>query len=304
MIAHVDPDILVLQGFDYDAGGAALSAFNAALGYPVTIAWRPNTGEATPFDLDGDGRRRGARDAQGYGEFAGQGGMAILSRFTFDSVRSVDYSAMLWRDLPGHIMPDMAPEIAAAQRLSTTGHWRITFDIAGSPLTVMTFHATPPVFDGPEDRNGRRNHDEVMFWHYLLDGTLGEAPQGPLVILGDANLDPADGDGRSEAMRALLSHPRLQDPAPRSEGGTHAAERDGGMNVAQRGDPALDTADWPDAAPWPGNLRVDYVLPSRDLTIIDSGVFWPGPEDPQVVLLGEGDVSRHRLVWVDLMLGR
>jgi hypothetical protein len=63
---------------------------------------------ATGLDLDGDGRLGGAADAQGFGEFTGQGGMAILSRHPIGPV--TDHSAFLWRDLPGQIMPELPPE--------------------------------------------------------------------------------------------------------------------------------------------------------------------------------------------------
>ena len=76
-------------------------------------------------------------------------------------------------------------------------------------------------------------------------------------------------------------------------------------NPGHRGDPALDTADWREDG-GPGNLRADYVLPSADFRILDAGVFWPAPEDPKAGLLGsERDgATRHRLVWVDLVLQR
>ena len=75
-----------------------------------------------------------------------------------------------------------------------------------------------------------------------------------------------------------------------------AAARDS-ANAGQRGDPALDTADWPEAD-GPGNLRVDLVLPSRDLTLRASGVLWPAPGAPLAEAVAAA--SRHRLVWVDV----
>ena len=104
----------------------------------------------------------------------------------------------------------------------------------------------------------------------------------------------------------LLVHPALTDPRPTSKGGLVAAQSDGGANAAQAGDPALDTADWRDDGAGPDNLRVDYVLPSRAFVVTGTGVFWPAPDDPLFPLLG-GDGnggSRHRLVWVDLVLQR
>ncbi len=174
---------------------------------------------------------------------------------------------------------------------------------SGEALHLLTFAATTPVFDGPEDRNGLRNHDEVVFWTHYLDGALAwPPPDGPVVVLGNANLDPVDGDGRRETIRGLLAHARLQDPEPRSAGGAAAAGTQGGVNLAQNGPPSMDTADWRDED-GPGNLRVSYALPDRRLQVTGSGVFWPAPEDPQHGLItGEG-LPRHRLVWVDVAIG-
>jgi hypothetical protein len=66
-----------------------------------------------------------------------------------------------------------------------------------------------------------------------------------------------------------------------------------------------DTADWPEEG-GPGNLRVDYVLPSTGLEIVGSGVFWPAPGDPLARLTEikgrDRASSDHRLVWVDIRL--
>ncbi len=304
VIVQMHPDILHLNGIDYDLGNHALTALRDALraagvDYPHLFALRPNSGMATGLDMDGDGRIGRARDAQGYGRFNGQDGMAILSRLPIDATAAQDFSAFPWKDLPGAIPPtiDGAPFPSEAawqvQRLSSVGHWDVPVQLPGGPaLHLLAFHATTPVFDGPEDRNGRRNHDEVTFWRRYLDGALPfPAPQGPVVILGDANLDSHDGDGRHEAIVKLLSDPRLQDPAPVSTGGGAEA-----ANADQTGNPALDTADWDD--PVPGNLRVDYVLPSAGLTVLASGVFWPAAGAPSGDIVRQA--SRHRLVWVDL----
>ncbi len=296
VIATARADVILLTDIDYDYGLAALSLLAdqlAAAGapYPYRFALAPNTGLPTGLDLDGNGRLSEARDAMGYGRFAGDGGMAILSRLPIDDAAVQDMTALLWRDLPGAILPpDLAPDAARIQRLPTTGHWAVPLTLPGGSLTLLAWHASPPVFDGAEDRNGRRNHDEAALWRHYLDGALPFAPpDGPFVVLGDANLDPVDGDGRAGALLSLLSHPALQDPAPRSAF-THA-------DPAHEGDPATDTASFPDG---PGALRVDYVLPSRDLTVTDAGVIWPAPDDPFAAIVQSA--SRHRLVWVDVVL--
>lgn len=300
VIAAAAPDILLLTGIDYDHDLMALAAFAgllSALGrdYPFRFAARPNSGMTTGLDLDGDGRRGGARDAQGFGRFAGEGGMAILSRLPIDTEGVRDFSAFLWRDLPGALIAGAGPdaEAAAMQRLSTTAHWDVPVILPdGGRLHLLAFRATPPVFDGPEDRNGRRNHDEAAFWLRYLDGALPWAPPAaPFVILGNANLDPADGDGRPAALSALLSDPRLHDPAPR---GDHRRAEPG-----HRGDPALDTALFSGG---PGGLRLDYVLPSAGLGVIAAGVLWPAEDTALAATLAQA--SRHRPVWVEIDLPR
>lgn len=301
VIAHAAPDILLLNGVDYDADLHALRALRdliAAHGHRFEhlFALRPNSGMQTGLDLDGDGNAHTARDAQGYGRFGGHGGMAVLSRHPIreDDVR--DFSAFLWRDLPGADMPLWkdgtpfpSPRAQAIQRLSSVGHWVVPVDAEGRILTLLASNPTPPVFDGPEDRNGRRNADEIRFWQHFLDGAFGPAPTERFVILGNLNLDPEDGQGRRDAIRALLSDPRLQDPEPASAGGAQADD------PLQTGDPSLDTAAFD---PPVGHLRTDYVLPSADLAVAGAGVLWPAPDDAMAAVAAS--VGRHRLVWVDL----
>jgi hypothetical protein len=179
---------------------------------------------------------------------------------------------------------------------------------------VLASHPTPPTFDGPEDRNGTRNHDEIRFWadyvtpgagRYIYDDEGrrgGLRPGSRFVIMGDQNADPLDGDSVNAAINQLLDSRRITDPLPTSAGAVEAARLQGGANLTHRGNPAYDTADFNDN-PAPGNLRADYVLPSRrGLKVIDAGVFWPVRSDPLSRLTGEFPfpTSDHRLVWVDL----
>jgi hypothetical protein len=101
---------------------------------------------------------------------------------------------------------------------------------------------------------------------------------------------------------------RIQDPRPESAGG--AAAHSGGANASHRGPAAQDTADWRDD-PGPGNMRVDYVLPSIGLEVTGSGVFWPLAVSPLARLIAKDPTggrrpvsSDHRLVWVDIVVGR
>ncbi|WP_281992326.1 endonuclease/exonuclease/phosphatase family protein [Sulfitobacter geojensis] len=269
VIANANADVIALQGIDYDLQNLALAALADTLGYPHFFAAPPNAGLMTPLDLDGNGRLGEAADAQGYGRFFGQGSMAILSQHPILTDEVQDFSTLLWRDLPMALLPQAdgkpfpSAEAQAIQRLSSHGHWAVPIQHPTmGRVTILTYHATPPVFDGPEDRNGKRNHDETAFWNRYLDGTFGTVPKDRFVLMGDANLDPNTGDGIGRAIDNLLSDPRLQDPLPMQPTVTFSQT---------------------------GPMRVDYVLPSADWRVTAAQVT---PAIP--------DASRHSLVWVDL----
>lgn len=293
VLAGLDADVILLTSVDYDRGGVALRLLAerlAAAGatYPYRFAFRPNTGMQTGFDVDGNGRIGDPRDAQGFGQFSGQGGMAVLSRLPVDEGAARDFSGFLWRDLPGGLGSD-PPDLAAVQRLATTGFWDVPVETASGPLHLLAWHATPPVFDAADDRNGRRNHDEAAFWRLYLDGALPMAPpEGPFVLLGDGNLDPADGDGLRAGIAGLLAHPAVQDPAPKGQQNR--------TDPGQTGDAGLDTVIYPDR----GGLRLDYVLPSSGLRVTAAAVLWPVEGDPLLADLTAA--SHHFPVWVELEL--
>ena len=286
VIAGAGPDVIALWGMDWDLEGRAVAALADALetaGHPMPyhMALRPNRARPTGLDLNGNGRLHEPEDAQSYGSFTGENGLAVLSRHPIQSNEIEDYSQLLWADLPSAQLPwPGAPEgVSDVLRLSATSHALIPIETPEhGRLWLGTYAAQTPVFDGPEDRNGRRNADENRFWSLLLDGALSRpAPRG-LVIAGHANLDPVSGEGQRDVMREVLADPRLSDPAPQGAGGRK-------------------TVDWKrdDLPP----LRLSYVLPDRDWRIIDSAVVWPS-EDGEALATVEA-ASRHRLVWVDLI---
>ena len=318
IIAHTKPDILLLNEFDYDSNLVALTAFAEVLreqgvDYPYLFAQPVNSGEPSGLDLNMDGRTNDAEDAYGFGRFTGQYGLAILSRYPIDAPAARSFRSLLWRDLPGANLPRnpdgssyFSDDVLDRFRLSSKSHWDVPVLVNDRTIHLLASHPTPPVFDGPEDMNGWRNHDEVAFWQHYIDGTTFTDDQGQtrafdggsFVILGTLNADPVDGDGRHDAIRALLAHPEIQDPLPASEGAAQSPTHQG-----QIGPQAQDTTNWPETD-GPGNLRVDYVLPSRDLTISDAGGFWPSDAAPEAKLLKSDDglYSDHILVWVELIL--
>lgn len=310
IIASVQPDILLLNDFDYDLGGVALGLFADGLAakgvsYPYRFALRPNTGMPSGVDLDGDGWLGGPGDNQGFGQFAGSQAMAVLSRLPIEASAAKDFSAELWKNLPGAVLPIVDgqpwPSQTAwnTQRLSSKGHWDVPIRLPeGRMIHLLAAHPTPPVFDGPEDQNGLRNRDEIRFWSLYLEQL---SPDAEFVILGDLNADPNDGEGSHAAIRGLLAHPLVQDVRPTSRGAVVASDLQAGPNLKQVSDPTFDTVDW-DEGRTPGNMRVDYVLPSANLQISGAGVFWPAPDQVGFALVGSDGSrgSHHRLVWVDV----
>ena len=326
IVQRVRPDILLLQEFDHDAEGVALREFQAnylarpqngaeAIRFAHSFFTESNTGQPSGFDLNHDGAIQGGEDALGFGEFPGQYAMALLSRFPFDLAHVRTFRKFLWRDMPGALLPPgwYSPEELAVLPLSSKNHWDVPVLIGRKTLHLLASHPTPPSFDGPEDRNGRRNHDEIRFWNdYLTPGKSGYVRDDAgvsggfrgkrFIVMGDQNSDPVDGGSLNDAIGALIAHPRVNAGfVPRSAGAAEAAAAQGGANETQRGDPRTDTADFNDRVA--GNLRVDYLLPSAGIRVCGGGVFWPGRAEPAAALVW-GDrpppSSDHRLVWLDI----
>ena len=248
--------------------------------------------------------------------------MVVSSMYPIDYDNIRTFQLFLWKDMPGAMLPDdpdtpdpadwYSPEELDVFRLSSKSHWDVPVEIGHKTVHFLVSHPTPPVFDGPEDRNGTRNYDEIRFWadyiipsrsSYIYDdnGKKGGLKPGSLfVIAGDQNSDPNDGDSIPGSIQQLLDHPLVSTKkTPQSEGAVEQASLQGGANDSHISDPAFDTADFADSTP--GNLRADYVLPRKNMSIRDSGVFWPTSDDPLFSLVGTFPFpsSDHRLVWID-----
>ncbi len=336
IIQRTRPDVILINEFDYDAAHASLGLFqdnylgvsqNGAppIHYPYAYTAPSNTGIYSGFDLDNSGAAGDfvPNDSFGFGFFEGQFGMAVYSMYPIDFDRIRTFQHFLWKDMPGALLPDdpaidgpadwYSPEELNVFRLSSKSHWDVPIKIGRNTVHFLVSHPTPPVFDGEEDRNGTRNHDEIRFWadyvtpgrnRYIYDDNGrrgGLSPRAKFVIAGDQNSDPLDGDSIPGSAQLLLDNPRINTAlTPSSAGAVEASLVQGGANETHSSDPAFDTADFSDVAP--GNLRADYVLPSTTLRLLDGGVFWPTSDDPLFALVGNFPFpsSDHRLVWIDV----
>jgi len=340
IIQRIRPDVLLINEIDYDgpAGDQDAAAqpdttgdrsVNSAtrfrdlylkrgqnglssLDYPHLFYRPSNTGLPTGQDLDNDGKNDGPADAFGFGNYPGQYAMALYSRFPIDTAAARTFRMFLWAEMPGNLMPDGRngkPEFYSAEearifRLSSKSHWDVPVQIGNRVVHVLASHPTPPIFDGPEDSNGRRNFDEIRLWaDYIAGGNRagyirddlgrkgGLSPDAEFVVMGDLNSDPVRSDkpyGKA-AVRQLLDLPVVQDPKPQSNG-----------SLAEPN--AIELEDY---LPYRTSKfgRIDYCLPSRGIRVFESHVFWPAPNDPLHGLVDPPEpASDHYLVWVDLAL--
>jgi hypothetical protein len=351
IIQRARPDVLLVNEFDFYPDEQAARLFQRnylsvsqhgakPIEFPFRFVKPSNTGIASGKDLDNDGQvvttpGTGAygNDSFGFGEFPGKFGLAVFSRLPIDYGKARTFQLFRWKDMPGALLPDdpataaphdwYSPDELDIFRLSSKSHWDVPIEVGhGRDVHFLVSHPTPPVFDGPEDRNGTRNHDEIRFWadyinpwgsRYIYDDRGrhgGLTPGAHFVIAADMNADPVDGDSTAGAIQQLLDNPRINTSVtPTSPGGPEQSALQGGANATHKGNPAFDTADFADTAP--GNLRADYVLPDRFTKIVSSFVFWPRTTDPLFPLVGTFDPallpngngfpsSDHRLVAVDM----
>ena len=319
IIQRLNPDIILLNEFDYlDDKHQALQRFithylnkrqhgQKAIDFPYFYQGPVNTGVNSGLDLDGDGEvGKLPGDGYGYGHFPGHFGMALLSKYPIDVDNIRSFQHFKWHDMPNALMPIdpvttkpwYSKEVWQALRLSSKSHWDVPVKVNDKTIHILASHPTPPVFDGPEDRNGKRNHDEIRFWHDYISPELagyiyddkgikgGLKAEQAFVILGDLNASTVDGNAIKTAISSLLNNAKIKDVMPQSQAGK--------LHKPDNVNAKYHTSNW--------GMRVDYVLPSViGLTVNDSGVFWPLANDGSYRLIKDRSASSdHRLVWLEL----
>ena len=322
IIQRLRPDIIILNEFDYSKQSATdvqnfikhylkeSQTNSKPIDYPYFYNAPVNTGVDSGLDLDKDGIASGTKgDAFGFGLFPGHYGMLVLSKYPiqFEQIRTFQH--FLWKDMPNHLLatikdengqPYYSQQAQQILRLSSKSHWDIPVKIGNRTIHLLASHPTPPVFDGPENRNGKRNHDEIRFWTDYLSGSeqsayiyddnrrSGGFNGDDFVIAGDLNASPDEGDGIKSGIQGLLEHSLVNASfVPQSDGGS--------VNTPDTPHSAQHTAAWA--------MRADYVLPSTSLDVTESGVFWPKQDDPLHRLIKDRQSSSdHRLVWVDIIV--
>jgi endonuclease/exonuclease/phosphatase family metal-dependent hydrolase len=269
----------VFSGHDLDNDGAVTAT------YPVPPG---ASASGDPGAQTKEGRLYG-NDCWGFGTFPGQYAMALLvdERLVIETEKVRTFQRMPWDYMPGNFMPSKtdgtgfySDEEKKLFRLSSKSHWDV-------PVTLPN-GAVLHVLDGPEDRNGRRNHDEIRLWMdylfndpYLVDDKStygGLAADASFVIVGDLNSDPKKGDSYKNPIGKLLANRRvLKFDAPKAD-----------LDI-----PGLEPTD---TAMF--KMRVDHVIPSKDLKVSASGVWRALPASN----VGGKFPSDHFPVWMDVVV--
>lgn len=331
IIKKINPDILIINEIDHDYQSiqeglilnlvrfedAYLSRGEDGITFPHKFTAPCNTGIPTGLDLDKDGivsgeanvgSRNYGTDCYGFGTYPGQYSMGLYSKYPIDTDKVRTFQKFLWKDLPDHHMPPgyYDEEAVAIFRLSSKSHWDVPVEVNGKTINLFLSHPTPPSFDGEEDRNGRRNFDELKFWAHYIDNDSalyddnnikgGYSGNSPFLIAGDLNAS-RHSDTRFEYMTAidqLINHSKIQDS------GKWLVSR-GGWEGRVKGPPDY----WERNTAKFGNdyrMQIDYLLPGKNIKITKGGVFWPSEsKDPDGNSLADS-ASDHRLVWLDIVL--
>jgi hypothetical protein len=198
IIQRTAPDIILINEFDYDAANPNLSRDRfhdnylaisqngqPALNYPYRYAAPTNTGVPTGATsvTDGDFDNNGVVDTStgddtygndcfGFGQFPGQYSFVVYSKFPIVTAQIRSFQFFKWKDMPSPNFPDNSGTPTPADyytgkreehlRLSSKNHVDLPIELKpGQILHLLASHPTPPSFDTAEDRNGRRNFDEI-----------------------------------------------------------------------------------------------------------------------------------------------
>lgn len=239
-----------------------------------------------------------ANDSWGYGEYPGQYAMGIYSKYPIDLSNVRTLRRFRWKDVPDDKMPmDRSYETYLTEaerrrfRLSSKTHADVPIEVDGETIHAVIAHPTPPVFDGPENLNGRRCHGEVRLvgdyvrgeeYVYDDDGVEGGLSEDErFVVMGDMNAEPGQEESFDAATTHLLDNPRVNaENLPTSQGGR------------EEGNEHLTSG---------FGSQVDYVLPSTEFDVVDSAVVYPGEEtDDQAFRETVLQASDHYMVWTEL----
>ncbi|MGL5205756.1 MAG: endonuclease/exonuclease/phosphatase family protein [Metamycoplasmataceae bacterium] len=310
--------------------------------YPFYETYATNTGLKSGMDLDNDGMiDNSPEDAYGFGFYHGHYAFGVMSMHEIDRGNTRTFQEFKWKDLPnakipkiiednGKIPPGMqigdnwyTDEEWNNLRLSSKNHVDVPIKVkVGNTVEnihLLLSHPTPPSFElGGTEANLERNLAEVQFWNEYINnnnalyddnGVAGgiDGSKEKFVILGDLNSDNLFGNASGkvgQGIRALTGSEFVNKSivdgnlVPKSKG----AELE--VNTYNHPKPETRTSVF--------GLRVDWSLPSANLDVINSGVYWQAEGEKGRLLFNDSRIGRwgnskeissdHRFVWSTIRL--
>ncbi|MGL5590562.1 MAG: endonuclease/exonuclease/phosphatase family protein [Metamycoplasmataceae bacterium] len=310
--------------------------------YPFYETYATNTGLKSGMDLNNDGLVDNvAEDAFGFGFYHGHYAFGVMSKYEIDTANTRTFQEFKWKDLPNAKIPKIVEDNGKIPpgmqvgdnwytdeewdnfRLSSKNHVDVPIKVkVGNTVEnihLLLSHPTPPAFElGGTNVNLERNLAEVQFWTdyinnnqalYDDNGVRGgiDGAKEKFVILGDLNSDNLWGntaDKVGEGIRSLIASDFVNksivngDHIPKSKGGE--------LETNSNGHPK------PETRTSVFGLRVDWSLPSANLDVIDSGVYWQAEGEKGRLLFNDPRIGRwgnskeissdHRFVWSTIRL--
>ena len=304
------------------------------------------------LDNDGKTDTNSPDDAYGFGYYHGHYAFGLMSKYEIDKANTRTFQNFLWKDMRDEndklveipkITTDKKPdgtkyklpdkmnigdnwytdEEWAKLRLSSKNHVDVPLKVGGQTIHLLLSHPTPPAFDTVTEKNRIRNGHEILFWkHYIENkdwiyddnGKKGgiDGKNEKFIIMGDLNADNFDSENNPKAREGIkkltssdLVNKEYVDGQflPTSKGAKEEKESDGSYKYKHVK---------PEARTSVFGLRVDWTLPSQNLAIEDSGVYWSAADEPGRLLFNDSRIgqyhdskeisSDHRFVWTTIKL--
>ena len=322
------------------------------ISYPFMQNYATNTGLPSGMDLHNTGYdENDPNDAYGFGFYHGHYAFALMSKYEIDTDNTRTFQTFKRKDLPDAVMPTINvcdgsrelpegmkcgdPWFSASEwenvRLSSKNHVDAPIIIpqknGNTIIHAFLSHPTPPAFDTVTDNNKYRNSEENAFWLYYINGA-GNDPQTVIsaqiyddngniggfsgdsfVVMGDLNADAqirTGKDPRFNGIQRLMSSPLVNQSVAQADGAFVPASLGGAQASLRRPHP------FPNTRTSTFGARADYSVPSANLKVLDSGVYWQGEDESGRLLFNDHRIgergtdkeisSDHRLVWVSIQL--
>lgn len=318
--------------------------------YPYLESYSTNTGLKSGLDLNNNGKIDDSPDDMfGFGYYHGHYAFGLMSKYELDKENTRTFQKFLWKDMKEKdgITPVSIPTITANSqdkripvgmktgdnwftneewnkiRLSSKNHVDVPIIINNKKIHLLISHPTPPAFDTITETNILRNRYEILFWkHYVENkmfiyddkGRFGgiDGLKEKFVIMGDLNADNFNSTNNPKTrigINELISSQFInKDYAIGKWTPTSIGAKE---DVMQNGQYRYNH-EKPESRTSVFGLRVDWTLPSWNLNIFNTGVFWAGKKEKGKLLFNDSRIGKHgnskeissdhRMVWITIHL--